>query len=273
QRFSIFYNFVDENYIPFYRMELVQGSNFRPMSRPGSSAYAIINEAALKAFVWEEPVGKRFRMMGIEWTIVGVAKDFHFDTLHQPINPMVFLYGFNWQNISVRIHSENVQGTIQAIEKKWKALAPDYPFTFSFLDDQIDQIYRSERRVGQIFGAFTFIAVLIACLGLFGLSAYTVQKRIREIGIRKTFGASVVEIVILLSKGFAKWVLLANIIAWPIAYLAVNKWLQNFAYRTNITIGILIFSGILALFTALLTVSTQTIKAATANPVDSLRYE
>jgi putative ABC transport system permease protein len=273
QRFSIFYNCVDENYIPFYKMELAQGRNFKPMSRRGSIAYAIINETALKAFGWEDAVGKVIRMMGIEWTIAGVAKDFHFDTLHQPINPMVFLYAFNWQFISVRIHSEDVQGTIQTIEKKWKTFSPDYPFTFSFLDDQIDRIYRSEMRVGQIFGTLTFIAVLIACLGLFGLSSYTIQKRVREISIRKTFGASVVEIIILLSKGFTKWVLLANIIAWPIAYLAVNKWLQNFAYRSNITIGILVFSGVLALLTALLTISYQTIKAATANPVDSLRYE
>jgi putative ABC transport system permease protein len=273
QRFSTFYNFVDENYIPFYKIELVQGRNFRPMSRLGSNAYAIINETALKAFGWEEAIGKGFRMMGIQRTIVGVAKDFHFDTLHQSINPLVFLCGDNWQYLSVRIHSEAVQGTIKAIEKKWRSFAPEYPFTFSFLDDQIDQTYRSEMRVGQIFGAFTFIAVLIACLGLFGLSAYTVQKRVKEIGIRKTFGASIGGIIILLSKSFAKWILLSNIIAWPIAYLTVHKWLQNFAYRTNITIGILVFSGILALLTALLTISCQTVKAALANPVDSLRYE
>src|SRR5690606_7014575 len=155
----------------------------------------------------------------------------------------------------------------------WKKFVPGKPFEYFYLDEDFNKLYQSERKTGQIFTSFSILAIFIACLGLFGLTAFTVERRIKEIGIRKVLGASISTIVFLISKEFLKWVLLANLIAWPVAYYFMNEWLQNFAYREDISFWVFIISGILALLIALLTVSSQTFKAATANPVKSLRYE
>ena len=159
------------------------------------------------------------------------------------------------------------------MKKKWELLQPAFPFEYSFLDEDFDKQYKIDKKLSQIFSYFTFLAILIACLGLFGLASFTAEQRTKEIGIRKALGASVSEIIFLLSKEFTRWVLVANIIAWPLAYFAMNRWLQNFAYRINIGIGTFILAALLALVIALLTVGYQAIKAARANPVEALRYE
>jgi len=175
--------------------------------------------------------------------------------------------------MSVKISSLNIPQTLAFIEEKWKNFSPEYPFEYSFLDDSVNRMYGSEQRLGRTFNYFTFIAVFIACLGLFGLASFTAQKRTKEIGIRKVLGASVPKITYLLAKEFIKWVIAANLIAWPVAYYGMSKWLQNFAYHTNLSIQIFIFTTFIAIFIALLTVSYQTVRAAVANPIDSLRYE
>lgn len=175
--------------------------------------------------------------------------------------------------ISIKIRPGNISETLWSFEKIWNRLEPGYPFEYAFLDDSFDRLYRSEQRMGQIFGSFTLIAIFISCLGLFGLASFTTEQRTKEVGIRKVLGASVANILLLLSREFTKWVLLANIIAWPVAYYAMAKWLQGFAYRIDLEFWIFLLSGIIALFIALLTVISKSLITATANPVNALRYE
>jgi putative ABC transport system permease protein len=205
-----------------------------------------------------------------------VVKDFNCHSLHFPAEPAVLILNTGPWNIyflSIKVRPENITQTLGAIEKVWKKHSDGYPFEYYFLDEAYDNLYKSEIKLNIFFRLFTLIAILISCLGLFGLASFTAERRTKEIGIRKVLGASVPSIMILLSREFTKWVLLANIIAWPAAYFAMFKWLQIFAYRVNIRIFIFALAGALALLIALLTVSFQTIKASTADPVNSLRYE
>jgi putative ABC transport system permease protein len=225
---------------------------------------------------WDEPIGKR-----IEWLfwkrkgqVIGVVKDFHVRSLHEKIPPVaICMWTPKYNLLSLRIQAENIPGTMAFLEKKWRQFIPDRPFEAWFMDEGIDRLYRSEAKFGQIFRTFSMLAIFIACLGLFGLAAYTAEQRTKEIGIRKVLGASVSGIVLLFSKDFVKLVALANLIAWPVAYYAASRWLQGFAYRINLGIGVFVLGGALALVIALLTVSAQAIRAARANPVDALRYE
>ena len=173
----------------------------------------------------------------------------------------------------VRISSENYASAIKYLEGVWNRLNPEYPFDFHFVDADFERLYWDEQRLGKIFGYFTCLSIFIACLGLYGLAAFVTEQKTKEIGIRKVLGASILGITAMLSKEFTKWVLLANMIAWPVAYFVMNMWLQNFAYRTSIKLWTFILSSVLALIIAMLTVSYQSIKAALVNPVDSLRYE
>jgi putative ABC transport system permease protein len=203
-----------------------------------------------------------------------VVKDFHFAPLHLDIEPLAFtpeLERIEW--LSIKISPHNIPDTLAFIEKTWKTHSPEENFSYAFLDDRLDRLYRTEKKLGITFSIYTFIALFVACLGLFGLASFAAQQRTKEIGIRKVLGASDSKIFLLLSKEFIRWVLLANMIAWPIAYFAMNKWLQNFAYRKHIGIASFFLSGCTALLIAYLTVSYQSIKSARANPADSLRYE
>lgn len=177
------------------------------------------------------------------------------------------------QYLSIKISSDDIPSTLSYIEKTWKSLSPAYPFNYQFVDERIDRMYRTERQLGQSFRYFTFIAILIACMGLFGLSSFTTAQKAKEIGIRKVLGASVPGIIFLLSRQFTKWVLVANLIAWPLGYFFMNQWLQKFAYHVQLGIPTFILSGCAALLIALMTVSHQSIKAALVNPVQSLKIE
>jgi hypothetical protein len=271
------WDFVDFDYFEVFQMEMVQGRSFSKEYATDASEGFIINEEAAKLMGSASPTGKRLRVFSQEGRIVGVVKDFHFKPLHHEIQP--FVYGMNpsWAGMMrclfIRVKPENTTGTLGYIEGVFKKFSPEYPFRYQFFNERIDRSYRSELRARKIISYSTVLAVFISCLGLFGLASFMTERKTKEIGIRKVLGASVSNVVIFLSKDFTKWVLIANIIAWPIAYYALHTWLQNFAYRTSISLWVFILASGLAFIIALLTVIFQALKAALANPVDALRYE
>jgi predicted permease len=268
---------VDYDYLDTHKMQMAQGRFFSEEFSTDEREGVILNETAIKTIEIESPIGKRFRYEGHDCKIIGVIKDFHYRSLSEEVEPLIIgLLDSEWsRNLTLRITpvNSNFSELVKFLESTWKKYSSGYPFEFHFLDESIDNLYVSEQRLSKIFNYFTFLAIFIACLGLFGLASYTAELRTKEIGVRKVLGASISGIVILLTKEFSKWVLMANIIAWPLAYYAMNKWLQNFAYRVDLSVWTFILSGLMAFAIALITVSFQSIKAASANPVDSLRYE
>ena len=265
---------VDYDYIETLDLEILEGRKFSKDISTDSVEGYIVNEKAIELMGMLSPVGKRFSNWGKIGKIIGVVKNFHFESIHNKIKPLLLMIrpkSFNY--IIVKINSDNISSAIGHLRNTWKKFAPGIPFEYGFLDETIGSLYVSEKRMGKIFKYFAFLAIFISSLGLIGLTSHTVRQRTKEIGIRKVLGSSVSALTLLLSKEFTKWVILANVIAWPAAYFAMNKWLESFAYRTSITIGIFVLSGLIALVIALLTVSYQSIKAANANPVEALKYE
>ncbi|MEI9908191.1 MAG: FtsX-like permease family protein [Bacteroidota bacterium] len=277
-------NPIDDEYIRVNGMELIAGSDLgkQDILDANKEDYAknyyhyIINESAAKALGWKpgEAIGKKMFLGEQRPGIVkGVIKDFHFASLHNPIEPLVLFPG-GWGNIlMVKVSGNDLSKTIAFMQNKWKQLAPHRPFEYRFMDEDFNKLYDSELRTAKVFNIFSAIAILLACLGLFGLSAYSARQRIKEIGIRKVLGASAGSITFLLSNSFIKLVLIAFIIAIPLVWFVMNKWLQDFAYRISISWWMFALAGLLALVIALITVSFQAIKAAVANPVKSLRAE
>ena len=202
-----------------------------------------------------------------------MVKDFHFQSLREAIRPLGLFIGRNLNYLAVRIQPDDVSGTLAAFETQWKTFAPDQPFTYSFLDRDVDALYQADQRTGSLFGTFALLAIVIACLGLFGLAAFTAEQRTKEIGVRKVLGASVAGIVLLLSKEFTKLVGIAFVVAAPLAYFGREWWLQRFAFQVEISWWIFLAAGVAALAIAWLTVSYQSIRAALTNPVEALRYE
>ncbi|MFC1543104.1 ABC transporter permease [Candidatus Neomarinimicrobiota bacterium] len=267
----------DYDYIETMRMGLISGRNFSPELASDSAAF-IINEAVARRFGWEDPIGNDIYITGWEgqprYRVIGVVKDYHFKSLHSEISPVVMSLSTTSGNfLIVRIQPADIRNTLTMIEEIWAEFAPNIPFDYSFLDEDFDALFRAEQSFGKIVSYFTGLTIIIACLGLFGLAAFTAERRTKEIGIRKVVGATVAQIVGMLSKEYLVLVLIANIIAWPMAWYVMNRWLQNFAYRIDLSWWIFILAGLLALVIALLTVSWQAIRAATANPVEALRYE
>jgi putative ABC transport system permease protein len=275
--FDIYISYVDEEYLDVYGMDLVQGRNFSQGFPSDTQSAFIFNEALVKALEWEQPLGREFQNWdGETGRIVGVVKDFNFHSLHRHIDPMCLYYRKDQRWIyylSAKIRGDHIPETLGFMEKTWKTFSPAYPFDYSFFDDIFDRAYRSEHRLGNMFRVFSMLAVVIACLGLFGLAAFTAEQRTKEIGVRKVLGATQKSIFMLLSKEFTKWVLIANFFAWPIAYLAMNKWLQSFAYRAPLAPWIFALATALTMAVALGTVTMQTAKVASTNPVEVLRYE
>ena len=268
---------VDYDYIPTFKMEMAAGRNFsKEMGTDFGQAF-ILNETAVKRIGWkspEEAIGKGFGYGRLNGQIVGVVKDFHFESFHQEISPIVmYLSKTDLAQISIRIAPKNIPQTMAFLKDIWAQMRPDYPFSYYFIDENFDQLYRSEEKLQRIFSYFAFLSMLIGCLGLFGLASYSAERRTKEIGIRKVLGASAAGIAFLLSKEFTKWVLLANVIAWPAAYLIMSRWLQNFAYRSAIGLETFLLAGGLAWAIAFLTVSYQAVKASLADPVTALKYE
>ncbi len=274
-RFTINYNTADYNFIDLFDIEIIEGRNFSREFPSDENGVFLINEAAVKAAQFESPIGQKFiHWRGDTGKIVGVMKDFHLRSLHNPIEPLyIFLDPQDFSYISVKIKSTNIPVTLEHVKSVINRFSPNYPFEYSFFDDVFEKAYHSEQRMVAIFSSFSLLAIIISCMGLFGLVLYSVEHRIKEIGIRKVLGASVSGIFLLLLKEFFKWILISNLIAWPIAWYVMSKWLQNFAYRTDIAATNFIMAAGLTLFIALLTMSYQSIKAALENPVEALRYE
>ncbi len=271
---------VDHDFFPALGMEIVKGRNFSPEYGTDSSSAVIINETAAKRYNWENPIGKTIRAIGDEvgkwetFTVVGVVRDFHRTSLHSVIAPQIIGNDpSRFDELAIRISPENADTTLSLIKEKWKEVDPTRPFEFLYLDGLIDRLYGTEERLSDIFSAFSVFAVFIACLGLFGMASFAAEQRTKEIGIRKVLGASVPGIVVLLSKDFLKLIVAANVIAWPLAYFGMNRWLQNFAYKSGIGVWVFFLTGLLAVGIALATVSYQAIKAALLDPVDAIKYE
>jgi putative ABC transport system permease protein len=271
--------FVDHDFPTTLGMEVVAGRNFSKNFPSDDPSAFLLNETAVNEFGWDDPIGKQFAWILPDrvvksGTVIGVLKDFHIRPLHEKIEPLVlFIWPGRLNNVYARIAPDDVQNTLASLEKVWQIVYPEYPFEYTFLDDEVNRLYQGEQRLAQIFGYFAGLAFLIAGLGLFGLAAFIAEKRTREIGVRKVLGASIAGIVALLSKDFLKLVLVALVVASPLAYFAMNRWLQEFAYRIQIGIETFLLAGVSALAIAWLTVSYQSIKAALGNPVEALRYE
>jgi ABC-type antimicrobial peptide transport system permease subunit len=267
-----YYQSVDENYANTFQLELKQGRFFSTEFSTDKSA-VVINEKAAEIMGFKEPLGESITTpWGAKFTIIGIVKNFHFQSLHYKIEPLIMQLGGS-NNIYVKMKPERVVSTVEFIRSKYKSFHEAKPFDFRFLDDDYNDLYMSEQRMGKIFGYFAFLAILISCLGLIGLSSFMTERRTKEIGIRKVNGANIVEIFLLLSREYLIWVSMSIIIACPIAWYVMNRWLQDYAYRINISWWIFAFTSIVALLIALLTVSAQSYKAALKNPVDALRYE
>ena len=268
---------VDYDFIPVLGMKVVAGRPFSTAYGSDSTKAIVINEATVKLLGYasnKDAVGKKFSQWGREGTIVGVIQNFHYRSLQENIEPLnMRVNPSNARLMTFKISSKNIPNTIAAIQKMWKALVPQYPFNYSFLDQNFNKQYDSDVRFGELFMYFAILAIFISCLGLLGLASYNTLQRTREIGIRKVLGASVSGIVNMLSKEFLQLVFIAAIIAFPLAWFGMNKWLQSYAYKIDIGWWVFIAAGSLALFIALTTVSFQAIRAALANPVKSLRSE
>jgi len=273
---------VDHDFIPTFEMKVVSGRDFSKFFRTDQVSGVILNETAVKKLGWNSAVGKTFEIkqlaagQSVKGRVVGVVKDFHFRSLRHEVDPLVMVIApvnYYVDNFAVRISGSHVQQTLAFLEQKWREFAPRRAFDYFFLDEDFDKLYRHDQRIGEMLGDFCLLAIFIACLGLFGLASFTAEQRRKEIGIRKVLGARLGTVVVLLTKNLVKLVLLANLLAWPVAWYAMNRWLQNFAYRIEISWWVFALAGGLALVIAMLTVGTQAIRAALANPVESLRYE
>jgi putative ABC transport system permease protein len=270
---------VDENYIPTFEMKMASGRNFSANFATDSTAM-ILNETAAKAFGWNNTtaIGKTVirenssRGTNIPYHVIGVVKDFNFQSLHQPITPLLMTLEPE-SGLIFKVKTAHIRDLIASMKIKWDKFNTGEPFTFNFMDDLYNKTYAAEQNTGTILNIFALLTIFVACLGLFGLATYTAEQRTKEIGIRKVLGASVVSVTKMLSKDFIKLVFIACLIAFPLSWWAMNKWLQSFAYRIHISWWIFVAAAIIAILIALITVSFQAIKAAVANPVESLRSE
>jgi putative ABC transport system permease protein len=263
---------IDKDFISAFKMHMVQGAGFT--GAVADSAHFILNETAVKQAGIKNPIGKRFRMWKTNGTIIGVVKDFHYASMKEKIAPAVFYYfPNNLSTIYIKTTGRDAQKVIRTAGEQFKQYNGGYPFSYYFLDDVFNNLYKGEQQQGVLFNYFAGIAIFISCLGLLGLAAYTAQVRTREIGVRKVLGSSVSGIIGLLATDFIKLVLIAILIASPIAWYIMNNWLQGFAYKINISWTVFVLAGIIAIFIAFITISFQAVKAALANPVNSLRSE
>ena len=265
----------DQEYFDTYGIAFASGRDFSKEIKSDDSLGFILNESAVKMLgvTNEDVLTRDFQYGGIKGRVIGVVKDFHFESLHEPIIPMVFKPSQFYNRISVKVAGKNMHEAIAHIEKTWNSFIPQRPFEYEFLSESYRQLYESEQKQGKLFTVFSGLAIFIACLGLFGLASFNTLQRVKEIGIRKTLGASLGSILTLLSKEMVILVLTANVIAWPTAWYFMDQWLEGFAYRTSLNPLIFMLSAFAAIFVALATVSTQTIKAARTNPANTLRYE
>lgn len=274
---------VDSNYLETFLLEMKEGRFFSEEMSTDRTDAAVVNETAAKTMGFNSPIGRRIslRMMNTQgafeertYNVIGVMKDFHQNSLHRPIDPIIFIdEGYMYPSLNIRIRPENVGETIKFLENTWKSFVPNRPFNYNFLDEKINGFYKQEVKIKSVLALFTILALFTACLGLSGLASFIAEKRTKEIGIRKVLGASVKELILIQTREFAIWVLIANVIAWPLAYYASAQWLQGFAYRIRLGIEPALLAAFFSLSIALLSVMYKAVRAAHTNPVDSLKYE
>jgi putative ABC transport system permease protein len=259
-------------------MSFAAGRDFAKNVKTDDSLAYIVNEAAVRELGWksnDEVIGKEFQYGGIRGKLIGVVSDFHFESLHQRIVPMIFLpvKQSYYNYLTVRISGNNFQEGLDHLQKVWKEFLPTRPFEYQFTSDRYQKLYTAEQNENQLFTIFSGLAIFIASLGLFGLATFNTLQRIKEIGIRKVLGASVPNILGLLSKEIVTLILIANLVAWPIAWIFMGKWLNTFAYHIDMNVLSYALAAIAAILIALVTVSAQTLKAAMSNPANTLKYE
>ncbi|UCC39338.1 MAG: ABC transporter permease [Candidatus Aminicenantes bacterium] len=277
--FTMPHNRVGHDFFKTYGMKIIAGRDFSVEHPTDKTEAFIINETALRRLGWEKPEDALGAPMftfapNRRGRIIGVVADFNYESMHEEIRPILtYVRILSANTTAIRVAAGSLKEALDHAKGVWSRFNPEYPFRYDFLDDRIRGLYRNEQRMMQMFGYFSLLAIIIGCLGLFGLASFTTEQRTKEIGIRKVLGASLSNIIVLLSQEFTKWVLAANIIAWPIAYFAMNKWLDNFVYQVSIGWTVFVLAAILTFLIALLTVSYQSIRSALANPADSLRYE
>ena len=267
----------DVHYLPALNLQVVAGRNFS-QDFASDSAGAIVNQAFVKQFGWKDPLNQTFYANVVadlpRFHVIGVVKDFHMESLHEEIKPAVIIRNVRMaDDIVVRLKPGNMAASVASLGKIWNEFMPDKPMKYDFLDQDFDALFRSEQQFGKIVGFFTLLAIFIACLGAFGLAGFTAEQRTKEIGIRKSLGASMPNIVLLLTRDFTRLVLLSFVMAVPVAYYFMHRWLQDFAYRVGIGPGSILITGVIALTVAFLSVGWQAVRAGRANPVESLRYE
>jgi putative ABC transport system permease protein len=269
----------DYDFVDLYGLSVAQGRNFSRDYPSDAGGAFLINESARRALGWDDPIGREFGRKGrndksAEGKIVGVIKDFNMHSLHLPIMPLYISFDPDRVNrVSVKIRGEGIPASLAFIRRSWERFSPEYPFEYSFFDEIFDRAYRVERRLGAVFSAFAALAVFIACLGLLGLASFTAEQKTREIGIRKVLGASSPGIIVMLSREFMKWVIAANLVAWPVGYFAMRTWLGNFAYRTSLTLPMFLGAALAAFLIAAVVIWAQTYRIASANPASSMRHE
>jgi putative ABC transport system permease protein len=268
------------DYIDTYGIQLIAGRKFTPIDHhpDGSKLHnIIINEKAALLLGFgsaRQAVGKQVMVYDKAWDVVGVVADYHQKSLRNPIEPLIMAPAYGtWNPISVKVGTENMSATVEAIRQKYEAFFPGNLFDYTFLDEQFARQYKDDHLFGKVFGLFSGFAILVACLGLFGLSLYAITQRTKEIGVRKVLGASEAGLLLLLSKDFLRLVLLSNLVAWPLAWWGMHLWLQGFAFRITLSPWLLLLPTSIVFVVALITVSLQTLRAARANPVHSLRSE
>lgn len=264
---------VDFDYLDTFGLKMEEGRFFSKEFPSDLKDGMVINQAAIRAMNMDSPIGKKFHFWDFDGRIIGVIQDYHFRSLHNAIEPLVLKFGLSLNTISLKIRSEHTASTIKTIEAEIKKVIPGYTFEYEFLDERLNTLYQAEQRMENIAKSISLLAIFLSCLGLLGLAVYTVEQRTKEIGIRKVLGASMPSILLLLTGEFAKWILAANMISWPVAYFAAANWLENFAYRVPIGLWIFVISGLLTFMIAFITVSFQVVKASRKNPVYSLRNE
>lgn len=265
---------VDENFVQVMGLDIVTGENI--LGHTGEARSDIlINQTLQEKLGWQDPIGRTLEDgRGEKLNVIGVVKDFHFASFHKTIEPLIIRFNPAGQNFMfIKISSEDVAGTIHTLQNRWNSITVNFPFEYFFMDETIDNLYNTDVQTSKMVSYFTILAIFIAALGLFALTQFSVERRLKEIGIRKILGASLPQIILLISKEFTGQVLAANLVAWPLAYWAMDRWLQNFAYRIDIDLGSFIIAGAAALLIAFITVSYQAVKAAISDPVKALRYE
>ena len=268
---------IDYDYIPTLNFEILEGRNFSRDVTSDTSQAVIVTESMSKRMNWDQAIGKKFQFGTDEEDpfveVVGVIKDYHHNSLYDVIEPVMFYLRTDNRIVHIKLAGEDISGALEEVETAWKNVFPNRPLDYNFLDEEFEEQYSNDQRRGEIFSIFSVLTIVIACLGLLGLASFTTEQRTKEIGIRKVVGANIGSIVFMISKDFLILIAISIVIAFPVAYLFMNKWLQNFSYQTEINYITFISAALVAIFITLATISFHTIKAAVSNPVKALREE